>query len=160
MPDKMRIDEQLHALAAQGEGSSDLVAFEMGAGQTLELQRAAIERLACSFERLTLRSAALTTAGPEHLKQVAESLSHRLSYLLEPIRPLEIDDEACIIQMRSVPPSVDDEGSTYYELVVSRGQIDLCRYTKKPGHSRGLVPATLTREAFCRLAQDFLAAVG
>lgn len=160
MTDELRIDQQLDASAARSAGGTERLVLDIRDGQTLELEGAVVERLACSFDRLTLRSIGLLAIGAEQLKQMAESLSHRLSYLLEPIRPLEFDDEACVVQMRSVPPSRDEAGTTYYELVVSRGQIELCRFNKTPGQPRSLRSATLTREAFRRLVQDLSAAAG
>jgi hypothetical protein len=65
----------------------------------------------------------------------------------------------CIVQMRSSPPNQGDQGTFYYELVVRRGAIDLCRYQKTPGDVRQTVPATVTREVLQRLAEDFVAAV-
>ena len=83
----------------------------------------------------------------------------QLSYLLESISPIEVDDEACIVQMRSSPPQKDDDGTRYYELVVARGELSLCRYSRAPGQSPSVVEAHVTREVFERLVEDFAAAV-
>jgi hypothetical protein len=94
------------------------------------------------------------------LEQMAKQLEQRLSYLMEAICPIEIDQEACVIQMRSNPPAKDDDGTKYYELVVRRGEISLCRYNKPRGQPRDTVPAEVTHEVVSRLASDFDEVVG
>ena len=80
----------------------------------------------------------------------------RLTYLMEPISPIEIDAEACVAQLRSNPPQRDDDGRSYYELLVRRGgEIALVRYRKEPGTPRQQIAATVTREVLLRLADDF-----
>jgi hypothetical protein len=101
----------------------------------------------------------LASATVDQLKDIAKTLSKRLSYLLESISPMEIDDEACIVQMRSNPPQKDDDGTRYYELVVARGELTLCRYSRVSSQPRFIVAANVTREVFERLAEDFVAAV-
>ena len=61
--------------------------------------------------------------------------------------------------MRSNPPQKDDDGTRYYELVVARGELSLCRYARPSGQSPTVVAAHVTREVFERLAEDFVAAV-
>jgi hypothetical protein len=93
------------------------------------------------------------------VKQVAERLAKQLTYLLEPIRPIETDAEQCVVQMRSSPPRRDEDRSTYYELQVRKGgALSLCRYEKAPGDVRRPIAMQLTREVFRRLLEDFAAA--
>lgn len=114
--------------------------------------------LAVSFERLKLSTSELETAGVSELERIAKRLSEELTYLLEPISPIEVDVDACAVQMRSAPPQRDDDGRSYYELLVRRGgEITLCRYRKENGTARQQVPATVTREVLLRLVDDFSA---
>jgi hypothetical protein len=101
----------------------------------------------------------LAGAKVDQLKDIANTLSKRLSYLLESISPIEIDNEACVVQMRSNPPQKDDDGTRYYELVVARGELTLCRFSRVSGQVRTIVAANVTREVFERLTEDFVAAV-
>jgi len=118
----------------------------------------AVDSLAVGFTSFTLETDGLSAATPEELKRLGEKLSARLTYLLEPISPIEIDHEQCVLQMRSTPPQRDDDQTTYYEVVLRRGgAISLCRYSKTPGDVRQVIPATVTREVFLRLAADFAA---
>jgi hypothetical protein len=92
---------------------------------------------------------------------MAKDLSARLTYLMEPIRPIEIDADACVAQLRSSPPQRDDDGRSYYELTVRRGgEIALVRYRKEPGAVRQQIPANVTREVLLRLVDDFEAVLG
>lgn len=114
--------------------------------------------LAISFSVLRLTTPELASAAPAELQRIGESLAERLTYLMEPIAPIELDAEACTVQLRSNPPQRDDDGRSYYELLVTRGgQISLRRYRKENGNARQPVPATVTREVLLRLAADFCA---
>lgn len=114
--------------------------------------------LAVSFERLRLESSELSAAGTADLERIGKALSERLTYLMEPIAPIEIDSQSCVVQLRSNPPQRDDDGRTYYELLVRRGgEIALVRFRKEDGSARQQVPATVTREVLLRLVGDFCA---
>jgi len=117
--------------------------------------------LGCSLERFALETAELADATPPRLKAVSDALAARLTYLLEAISPVEVDEDHCVVQMRSNPPQRDDDGMSYYELLVTRGgQLSLCRYAKQPGGRRRQIPAQFTREVVARLAADFAAVLG
>jgi len=114
--------------------------------------------LAVSFNLLRLTTAELASASAADLERIGKALSERLTYLMEPIAPIEIDAQACILQLRSNPPQRDDDGRSYYELTVRRGgEIALVRYRKENGNARQRIPATVTREVLLRLAGDFCA---
>ncbi len=126
--------------------------------QRLTCELAAVDSLAVGFTSFTLATDALAAATPDELKKLGEKLSARLTYLLEPISPIEIDREQCVLQMRSNPPQRDDDQTTYYELVLRRGgALSLSRYAKTPGDVRQTITATITREVFLRLVTDFSA---
>ena len=114
--------------------------------------------LAVSFNRLKLASAELANVSSADLERIGNALSARLTYLMEPISPIEIDQAACVVQLRSNPPQRDDDGRSYFELMVRRGgEITLLRYRKANGSVRQQIPATLTREVLTRLVGDFSA---
>jgi hypothetical protein len=117
-----------------------------------------VTSLAASVDALVLETSELATATIRQLEELSRDLSSRVNYLLEPIGPIEIDADACTVQMRSMPPQQDDDGWNYYELLVKRGgELSLCRYRKEPGQPRSAIPATLTREVLVRLVDDFCA---
>lgn len=159
----MTLAEQFkQALAGVAPFSSgdQLVEVDDGA-RRLRCHLLALEPLAAAFTRLALRSDKLSAMSSDGLKKVAENLSARLTYLLEPISPIETDAQGCVVQLRSNPPQKDSDRTSYYELLVARsGELSLCRHTRAPGAARQVIPAQVTREVLVRLAGDFAAAVG
>src|SRR5687767_1272063 len=106
-----------------------------------------VTSLAVNVELLILETPELAAVTVSQLQKLGQDLSDRVSYLLEPIGPIEIDADACSVQMRSTPPQKDDDGRNYYELFVKRGgAISLQRFRKESGQPRAAIPATLTRE--------------
>ena len=112
--------------------------------------------LAVSFEQLRLETGELATADAAKLERIGKALASRLTYLMEPIAPIEIDAAACVVQLRSNPPQRDDDGRNYYEVMVRRGgEISLVRYRKENGDARQPIAATVTCEVLIRLVSDF-----
>ncbi len=112
--------------------------------------------LAVSFNQLRLATAELANADAAKLERIGKALSAKLTYLMEPISPIEFDSQGCVVQLRSAPPQRDDDGRAYYELLVRRGgEISLTRYRKDNGDARRQIAATVTREVLLRLANDF-----
>lgn len=142
-------------LANLGSGAAATLAVDEGPRQ-LTCDISERNALAVSFDRLRLATSELAGATPADLERIGKSLSERLTYLMEPISPIELDAQACIVQLRSSPPQRDDDGRSYYELTVSRGgNIALSRYRKENSNARQPIPATVTREVLLRLVSDF-----
>jgi hypothetical protein len=157
---KQQLERELDRLARMGDFASSpaTLSLDVAVGR-LEGRILAVDSLACAVESLALATDRLAGASPSELKQLSDRLAAKLIYLLEPISPVEIDAAGCTIQMRSNPPQRDENGSTYYELLVRRDGLRLCRYNKPKGQSRQMIPARLTREVLERLAGDLVAAV-
>ncbi len=153
-----QINNELDRLAISHHGGACQLSLPTPAG-TLAVELDSVGPLACAFTTLALRADALASATIDELTAIANDLSDRLSYLLEAISPVEIDQDMCVVQMRSSPPEQSSQGTFYYELVVRQGAIELCRYQKATGAIRQTVPATVTRQVMGRLADDFVAAV-
>jgi hypothetical protein len=112
--------------------------------------------LAVSFNRLCLTTTELASADAAQLERIGKSLSATLTYLMEPICPIELDAESCVVQLRSNPPHRDEDGRSYYELLVHRGgEIALSRYRKENCGARHSITANVTREVLLRLVGDF-----
>jgi hypothetical protein len=112
--------------------------------------------LAVSFNQLRLATDELASADVAKLERIGKALAGRLTYLMEPIAPIESDATACVVQLRSSPPQRDDDGRSYYELIVRRGgEIALARFRKENGGARQQIAATVTREVLLRLIGDF-----
>ncbi len=155
---QQQLQQELSALPPFSNGGQILELREPG--RQLRCELTALDSLACAFKRISLRADDLAGAAVERLKQVAERLSARLTYLLEPISPIEIDSQGCVVQMRSAPPQKDSNCTIYYELLVARtGELSLCRYTRPIGQPREAIGAHVTREVLGRLVADFSAVV-
>jgi hypothetical protein len=129
------------------------------AGERFECELMTLDRVGCEFTRFAVFADRLSSATIDQLKQVSEALAARLTYLLEPIKPIEQDADQCVIQLRSVPPQREANVTSYYEVLVRRGgELSLCRWMKSPGDVRQQLPAQVTREVFLRLVGDFSAA--
>jgi hypothetical protein len=143
----------------------ELTKLSSGAAATLAVEEVPrqvtcdiVERnsLAVSFTLLRLATPELGSASAAELERLGKSLADRLTYLMEPISPIELDADACVVQLRSNPPQRDDDGRSYYELLVRRGgEISLTRYRKENGSARQPIAATVTREVLLRLVGDF-----
>jgi hypothetical protein len=154
---RIRADAVLSSIASFQDGEW-LVECD-DAGCALRCRLTALDTLGCAFQSFELQSDVLSSASMDRLKQVAEALSRRLTYLLEPISPIEVDSQQCVVQLRSNPPQKDEHGTSYYELLVAAGgRLSLCRFNKAAGNPRHAIPAQVTREVFLRLVADFAAA--
>ena len=144
-------------LANIGNGGTATLAVEV---QPRTLTCDIVERnaLAVSFNVLRLSTAELASADTARLERIGKALAARLTYLMEPISPIEFDAQGCVVQLRSNPPQRDDDGRSYYELLIRHGgEIALTRYRKENGNARQPITATVTREVLTRLVGDFCA---
>lgn len=154
---KEQVRTSLGSVAPFTHGAQLLEATE--GGQQLRIELLALDRLACAFDEFALQCDKLRGAKTDRLKKVAEKLSGSLTYLLEPISPIEIDAHGCTVQMRSNPPQKEADRTSYYELLVrDTGTLSLCRFVRPAGQQRARVPAEVTREVLLRLVGDFATA--
>jgi hypothetical protein len=151
---KEQVSKTLAAMAPFSVGEQSL---ELADGPLhLRCDLVALDSLACAFNRLLLRSERIAAMSTDELKKCAADLSARLTYLLEPISPIETDAHGCVVQLRSNPPQKEDDRTSYYELLVSRsGELSLARYSRTGGQIRQVIPTHVTREVFTRLVGDF-----
>ncbi len=141
-------------------GIDGTVISAVDGGDRLMVRVDQADALAVLVLELKLTTDKLTGAPMAHVKQVAQNLTERITYLLEPIQPIEADAEACVVQLRSVKPEETQGAATYYEVLVKTGgSISLHRFEKPRGGLRREIPMHLTKQVIGRLAGDFLAAV-
>jgi hypothetical protein len=154
----MNLQNQLaRELSSIGSGGAEIITLADDP-QSITCEIAERNSLALSFNSLRVASNTLASADAKQLEQIGGDLAARLTYLMEPISPIEIDADQCVVQLRSNPPQRDDDGRSYYELLVRRGgEISLARYRKENGSARQSVAATVTREVLLRLVGDFCA---
>ncbi len=145
-----------HELTQLGSGGAATLETSSG-NRRLTCDLVERNSLAVAMQSLRVATSELATASSDKLERMSKQLSSRLTYLMEPIRPIEIDADACVAQLRSSPPQRDDDdGRSYYELTVRRGgEIGLVRFRKESGTPREQIAAHVTREVLLRLADDF-----
>lgn len=154
-PDIERELKRIQAVTGRG-----LLQVQTSTG-LVEADLVGVDAIGCAFQTLAYTTDKLAAATLDELKAISQTLTAKLTYLLEPIGLVEADSDRCSVQLRSSPPQKNDDGTSYYELMVRKGgDITLSRYSKKSGQLRQIVPAQVTREVLGRLADDFLSAVG
>jgi hypothetical protein len=133
------------------------------AGLTLEIDFLAVDSIGCSLEQLALTVPALNGAAFDALKTWAQSLSRRITYLLEQIGPLEFDETAGEVLIRSTPPTQLPDGTQYYEILLQSqqgGRFALQRYQAVKGQpGRSPIPMTMTHEVLLKLTDDLVATI-
>ncbi len=154
----MTIQQQVESELTRWGGEPTQLTIDTEVGQ-VAAQIQDLDRIGCTFSSLAVRSDRLAGATPDQMRQVGDDLAGRLSYLMEPISPIEIDREGAVVQLRSQPPQQDDDGATYFELLVRRDGLTLERYQKAVGAVRQKVPAQVTRVILGRLADDMVGAL-
>ena len=131
----MSLPEQLTERLTRLETAGTMAApheFEIeGDNYRLSCQLSAVGTLGCALSQMTASGDALQGASLDELKSVSESLASKLTYLLEPVAPIEVDQEGCLVQMRSDPPHREADERVYYELLVRPGQVSLRRFRKE-----------------------------
>jgi hypothetical protein len=153
---QQRFEQEFSKLSAPGPATVTVVSPP----RRLCCETVERDSLAVSFTQLRLATPELAAAKAPELERIGKALAEKLTYLMEPIAPIEIDAAACIVQLRSNPPQRDDDGRSYYELLVRRGgEISLARYRKENGDTRRPIAATVTREVLMRLVGDFCGAL-
>lgn len=92
------------------------------------------------------------------LGDLADQLTRRITYLMEPLRVLEVDEDAGELEIRSSPPSQREQVRYYYELRLScTGSLSLQRIAfDEIARLKKSVPCQLTREALERLIDDIV----
>lgn len=152
----MSLSQQLLAELAARIGQTSFSLTVDDGPRTLSCDALQCETLAVTVRRLTLETSELAGVDLSRIQAASQALCSRVTYLLEPISPIETDALGCTVQMRSNPPQRDDNGRRYYELLLRRGgSILLRRYEKTPGQARTPAPAVLTHEVIGRLVDDF-----
>ena len=156
----MNLKTQLEQSFSNNTTSGEEIVALTADPRSLHCHVAERNALAVGFYELRIATPELADVSVPRLQQLSEAISARLTYLLEPIAPIEADADRCTVQMRSNPPLKDDDGRSYYELMARRGgELHLVRYRKEPGGPRERTIATVTTEVLTRLVGDLEAAL-
>lgn len=123
----------------------------------------AVDSMSVAFESLTLHVPELVGHETSILREWADALSQRVTYLLENIGPIEIDENAREVLIRSTPPVKSGSDTQFYEVLLgvrSNGTFQLRRYRSETGQpGRQSVDIQLTHETLQKLVGDLVETV-
>ena len=100
-----------------------------------------------------------------YLRTVAEAIEKKVTYLMEPLKLVELDSTSNALQIRSEKPEMQDSCISYFECILKSGRwfgyrnsLSLRRYSQRPNEEkdRRITPFPLTKKQFGRLIDDLL----
>ena len=100
-----------------------------------------------------------------YLKGVADAIEKRVTYLMEPLKVIEIDSTSNAVQIRSEKPEMREGFLSYFELILKSGKwfghrdhVSLCRHSHRPEAEkrRRKVAFPLTKVQLERLLSDLI----
>jgi hypothetical protein len=122
-----------------------------------------VDSMSCAFRELRMDVPRLAGTSFSVLKQWADDLSQRITYLLENLGPLEFDPVSKEVLIRSKSPDQRTGGARYYEILLqcqSSGRFFLRRYYSDPAQAgRDQVDVQMTHETLLKLVDDLVATV-
>lgn len=133
------------------------------AGVQLTALVTALDSLGCAVSEIEVFVPQLQSATFDVLKHWAQRLSRQLTYLLEQLAPLEFDENAGQVLIRSTRPDQLPDGTQYYEIILSQhgaGNFLFRRYMATKGQpGRSPVDMILTRQVILKLVDDLEATI-
>lgn len=155
-----QLDNELKQLVGFSASTPRRVELTCPTGLVLGVEFVAVDKMSCAFESLTLRVPALVGREVSVLHEWAQNLSQRVTYLLESIGPIEIDDTGKQVLIRSNPPDVSQGATQFYEVLLSAqpdGTFQLKRYRTESGQpGRESVDILLTNQTLKKLVNDLV----
>src|SRR5262249_55052812 len=135
---RMSLSEQIPQTLSSMKGfaseSPRTVGWSVDAGPTVEAELTAVDSLSCALRELRISAPEFAAAPLEVLREWADRVCQRVTYLLEHIGPLEADAEAQAVLIRSTPPTKIAGQKSFYEMwVKAPGVVSLRRYRHSPG---------------------------
>jgi hypothetical protein len=126
------------------------------------LQLTALDTVGVAFTALEFATTSRPEWSSDALKAWGDRLSSRVTYLLEPLKVLEIDSGGGEVQIRSQSPTPRAERRGYYEVRLFRqGSLRMERFAlDEATRERRPTPCQFTREVLERLADDIAASAG
>lgn len=137
------------------------VAVEDGANR-LTLELTALDTVGVAFDGLEFQTADRTDWSSEALNAWGRRLADRVTYLLEPLKVIEIDAGGGEVQIRSNAPTPRADQRGFYEVRLRKTgvlRLERCVFDDA-SRQRRRHPCQLTREVLERLADDIVASAG
>jgi hypothetical protein len=123
------------------------------------LHLTALDAVGLAFSSLEFATTSRAEWSSEALNEWGSRLSSRITYLMEPLKVLEIDAGGGEVQLRSQNPTARNAERGYYEMRLFRqGMLRMQRFTfDEATRQRRPSACQLTREVLERLADDIVA---
>jgi hypothetical protein len=128
----------------------------------LTLHLSSLDTVGLAFSTMEYANTSRTELSSDALKEWADRLTKRVTYLMEPLKVVEVDDKGGEVQVRSQSPTPRADERGYYEMRLFR-QVSLRmeRFVFDGGaRQRRPTDCRLTREVLERLADDIVASAG
>ncbi|MEZ5944651.1 MAG: hypothetical protein R3C18_24960 [Planctomycetaceae bacterium] len=156
-------DQELQTLTLAGGPLPANIRVSNQRGVNLTAVVTSADTLGCAISEIEVFVPQLQSSTFDVLKEWAKQLSQRVTYMLEQIGPLEFDEQAGQVLIRSNKPDQLPDGAQYYEIVLSRhgaGNFLLKRYQFTKGQAgRQPVDMLLTRQVITKLIDDLEATI-
>jgi hypothetical protein len=125
----------------------------------LTLHLTALDAVGLAFSSMEFANSSRTEWSSQALNEWAERLAKRVTYLMEPLKVIEVDSAGGEVQVRSQSPTPRADQRGYYEMrLFKNGSLRMERFAYDDGaRQRQGVPCQLTREVLERLADDIAA---
>ena len=154
------LEAELDRRAGAGDTGPLTVVVQNASGVRVQADVAALEKLGCNVSQVLVSAPQLAGASTQTLRDWSDELARRITYLLESLNPLETDEDAGRVLMRSTAPHKLPSGREYYECMLaneSHGNVSFRRYRSEAGvPGRTPVDMTLTRDVLGRLVGDLV----
>jgi len=133
------------------------VAIEEGPHR-LALNLTALDSVGVAFDSLEFAISSRAEWSPDALRAWGERLAGRVTYLMEPLKVLEVDAAGGGGPIRSQSPTARGEQRSFYEVrIFKQGTLRMERSTfDDVSRRRRQIPCHLTREVLERLADDIV----
>lgn len=155
-----QLENEIKQLAGFSSSTPRRVEVADSDGRILGVGFVAVDTMSCAFESMTLHVPKLVGHETGALKEWAKALSQRVTYLLENIGPIEIDEKKREILIRSTPPVKSGGATRFYEVLLgaqTNGTFLLRRYRSETGQpGRQSVDIQLTHETLSKLVGDLV----
>jgi hypothetical protein len=155
-----KLTEKLESLAGLTAPQTSTIRVTETGEEVLELDLTGVDRMSCSFRELRLQLPGLYGKSFDSLKDWANEICKRVTYLLEQIGPQELDPESEQVLIRSTPPEKNPGQTRFYEVLLSApGTLGLRRYCARSGQAgREQIDLQTTHEVACKLVNDIIQA--
>lgn len=155
-----QLTDELKQLAGFSSSTPRRIDMTDPDGLVLGIAVVAVDAFSCAFESLTLHVPSLVGNESGVLQDWADSLSSRVTYLLENIGPIEIDRSSNQVLIRSTPPDRNGGITQFFEVLLTaqaNGTFQLRRFRTETGQpGRESVDIQLTHETLHKLVRDLV----